>query len=90
MKKALATFIDIYYQLLLYYIANSKDSFKVYCYENVQKYKKCSGSEILGSFLDIYNFYLVVLCKKTNTGKSFSELSFLSEHITPLSLSSVH
>jgi len=26
MKKALATFIDIYYQLLLYYIAELKDS----------------------------------------------------------------
>ena len=26
-KKALATFIDIYYQLLLYYIGKLKDSF---------------------------------------------------------------
>ena len=46
MKKALVTFIDIYYQLLLYYIAKLKDSFKVYCYENVQKYKECSGNEV--------------------------------------------
>lgn len=51
MKKALATFIDIYYQLLLYYIAKLKDSFKVYCYENVQKYKECSGNEVLSRFL---------------------------------------
>ena len=35
-KKALATSIDINYQLLLYYIDKLKDSFKVYCYENVQ------------------------------------------------------
>jgi len=46
MKKALATFIDIYYQLLLYYIAKLKDSFLVYCYENVQKYRECSGNGV--------------------------------------------
>lgn len=80
MKKALATFIDIYYQLLLYYIAKLKDSFKVYCYENVQKYKECSGSRVLGSFLATYNLHLIVLCEKTNTGKSFPRLSFLNEH----------
>ena len=71
MKKVLATFIDIYYQLLLYYIANLKDSFKVYCYENVQKYKECSGNEVLGSLLATYNFHLVVLRKRTNSGKFF-------------------
>lgn len=71
MKKALATFIDIYYQLLLYYIAKLKDSFYVYCYENVQKYKECSGNEVLGSFLDIYNFHLVVLYKRTNAENLF-------------------
>ena len=55
MQKALATFIDICYQLLLllYYIPKLKDSFKVYCYENVQKYRECSGSGVLGSFLVI-------------------------------------
>ena len=52
-KKALATFIDIYYQLLLYYIAKLKDSFLVYCYENVQKYRECSGNGVSGSFLVI-------------------------------------
>lgn len=36
MKKALAAPIDINYQLLLYYIDKLKDSFTVYCYENVQ------------------------------------------------------
>lgn len=51
MKKALATSIDINYQLLLYYIDKLKDSFKVYCYENVQKYKECSGNEVLSRFL---------------------------------------
>ena len=51
MKKALATFIDIYYQLLLYYIDKLKDSFKVYCYENVQKYEECSGNEVSSHFL---------------------------------------
>ena len=45
-KKALATFIDICYQLLLYYIAKLKDSFLVYCYENVQKYRECSGNGV--------------------------------------------
>ena len=53
MQKALATFIDIYYQLLLYYIAKLKDSFKAYCYENVQKYRECSGSGVLDSILVI-------------------------------------
>ena len=82
MKKALATFIDIYYQLLLYYIAELKDSFKVYCYENVQKYKECSGNEVLGSFLATYNFHLVVLRKRTVAGKSFPGLSFLNERFS--------
>ena len=50
MKKALATFIDIYYQFLLYYIDKLKDSFKVYCYENVQKYEECSGNRVLDLF----------------------------------------
>lgn len=80
MKKALATFIDIYYQLLLYYIDKLKDSFKVYCYENVQKYEECSGNEVSGSFLATYNFHLIVLCKRTNAGKSFPGLSFSDEH----------
>ena len=80
MKKALATFIDIYYQLPLYYIDKLKDSFKVYCYENVQKYKECSGSRVLGSFLDSYNFHLTVLCKRTDAAKSFSGLSSLNKH----------
>ena len=80
MKKVLATFIDIYYQLLLYYIANLKDSFKVYCYENVQKYKECSGNEVLGSLLATYNFRFVVLFERTNTTNSFLGLSFLNEH----------
>ena len=53
MKKALATFIDIYYQLLLYYIAKLKDSFKVYCYENVQNYMEWSESGVLDSLLVI-------------------------------------
>ena len=69
MKKALATFVDICYQLSLYYIAKLKNSSKVYCYENVQKYRECSGNEVLGSFLTTYNFYSVVLCKKTNAVK---------------------
>ena len=80
MKKALATFIDIYYQLLLYYIAKLKDSFLVYCYENVQKYKECSGNEVLGSFLDIYNFYFVILFERTNTTKFPLSLSSSNEH----------
>ena len=78
MKKALVTFIDICYQLLLYYIAKLKDSFSVYCYENVQKYKECSGNEVLGLLLDSYNFHLVVLCKRTNVAQSFPKLSFLN------------
>ncbi|WP_314990678.1 hypothetical protein [uncultured Gemella sp.] len=53
MKKALATFIDIYYQLLLYYIAKLKDSFLVYCYENVQKYRESSGNGVSGLCLGI-------------------------------------
>ena len=65
---------------LLYYIDKLKDSFNVYCYENVQKYKECSGNKVLDSFLDTYNLHLVVLHKKTNAGKSFSRLSFLNEH----------
>lgn len=59
MKKALATFIDIYYQLLLYYIAELKDSFKVYCYENVQKYRKCSG--YVGGLIPANSLYFMVL-----------------------------
>ena len=79
MKKVLVTCIDINYQLyffLLYYIDKLKDSFNVYCYENVQNYKECSGNEVLGSLLDSYNFHLVVLCKGTSSEKSF--LSCLS------------
>ena len=51
MKKALAASIDINYQLLLYYIDKLKDSFKVYCYENVQKYEECSVNEVSSHFL---------------------------------------
>ena len=53
MKKALVASIDICYQLLLYYIAKLKDSFKVYCYENVQKYRECSRKGALDLCLDI-------------------------------------
>ena len=50
MKKALAASIDINYQLLLYYIDKLKDSFKVYCYENVQICWKRSGNRALSAF----------------------------------------
>lgn len=38
---------------LLYYIGKLKNSFKIYCYENIQKYRECSENEVLDSFLDI-------------------------------------
>ena len=80
MQKALATFIDICYQLLLYYIPKLKDSFKVYCYENVQKYRECSGSRVLGSLLVIYIFYLVVLLRTTNAAKFLFQLFVSNSH----------
>ena len=61
MQKALATFIDIYYQLLLYYIPKLKDSFKVYCYENVQKYRECSGNEASAYSRQLFAFHTFVL-----------------------------
>ena len=81
MKKALATFIDIYYQLLLYYIAKLKDSFKVYCYENVQICRECSGNRDLSAFLNIDDFYTVVLYERTNTIKFLLGLSLSNEHL---------
>ena len=81
MKKALATSIDINYQLLLYYIDKLKDSFKVYCYENVQKYEECSVNSALSAFLDIDDFYTVVLYERTNAVKFLLGLSLSNEHL---------
>ena len=83
MKKVLVTYIDINYQLyffLLYYIDKLKDSFKVYCYENVQKILRMFGKwgfRIIPCYL---YFHIVVLSKRTNAAKFLFKLFVSNGH----------
>ena len=59
MKKVLVTCIDINYQLyffLLYYIDKLKDSFNVYCYENVQNYVNVNIKMYKSDKIKMYNY----------------------------------